>query len=77
MECLLCGDGPLQRFGPTLQEISLGFQNLSAVGQKTAVEIYHAKEALQLFDILRGGGDLKSCGQESQEKVLQTHIFPN
>ncbi len=28
--------------------------NLHAVGQKTAVKVYHAEKTLQLFDILRG-----------------------
>jgi hypothetical protein len=52
LECLLCVNGPLQRFGPTLQEIR--FQNLCTLGQKTAVKVYHAEKTLQLLDILKG-----------------------
>jgi hypothetical protein len=54
LESPLSGSGPLQRFCLSLQEISQRFQNLSTVGQETAVEVYHAKKMLQLFDILRG-----------------------
>jgi hypothetical protein len=56
LECLLCGNGLLQCFGPTLQEISSSFQNLCTLGQKTAVKVYHAEKTLQLLDIIRGGG---------------------
>jgi hypothetical protein len=53
-DCCLSGSRPFQCFGPSLQEISQKFQNLSTVGQKAAVKVYHAKKTLQLFDILRG-----------------------
>ncbi len=54
LESLLRGSSPLQRFGPAFQEISQRFQNLSTVGQKAVIKIYHAKKTLQLFAILRG-----------------------
>jgi hypothetical protein len=54
LEGLLSESGPLQRFGPSLQEISQRSQNLSTVGQKAAVKVYHVKKTLQLFDIVRG-----------------------
>jgi hypothetical protein len=54
LKCLLSGSGPLQRFGPSLQEISQRFQNFSTVGQKAAAKVYHAEKTLQLFDNLRG-----------------------
>jgi hypothetical protein len=44
---LLSESSPLQRFGPSLQKISQRFQNLSTVGQKTAVKVYHAKRTLR------------------------------
>ncbi len=54
LESLLCRGGPLLHFGPSLQETSQSSQNLCIVGQKAAVEVYHAKKSLKLFDILRG-----------------------
>ncbi len=39
---------------PPPPEIISMAQHLCAVGQKTSVNIYHAEETLQLFDILRG-----------------------
>jgi hypothetical protein len=54
LEGLLSGSGPLQYFGSSLQGISQRYQNVSTVGQKGAVKVYHAKNRLQLFDILRG-----------------------
>ena len=53
--------GPRQRFWVALQEVSERFQNLCAVGKKTAVKVYHAQETLQLLDNLRGG-TLFDCG---------------
>jgi hypothetical protein len=59
LESLLSVGRPLQSFAPPLQEISQRFQDLSTIWQETAVEIYHAKKTLQLFDILRGGGNFR------------------
>jgi hypothetical protein len=61
LEGLLSGSGPLQHFGPSLQEISQRFQNFSTVWQKAVVKVYHPKETLQLLDILRGGQFLISA----------------
>ncbi len=54
LESLLSGGGPLQNFGPPLQEIRQRFENLGTIWQKAAVKVYHAKKTLQLLDILRG-----------------------
>ena len=59
--------GPRQSFWVALQEVSERFQNLCAVGKKSAVKVHHAEETLQLLDILRGGtlfdcGGLLRCG---------------
>jgi hypothetical protein len=50
----LCRCGPLQRFGPSLQKISQGSQDLCAFGPKTEVKIHHAEKTVLLFDVLRG-----------------------
>ncbi len=54
LESLLCRGSAIQRFCPSLQEISQGSKNLSTVRQEAAVKVYHTKKTLQLFDILRG-----------------------
>ena len=51
---LLSGGGPLQSFGPSLQEICQRFENLGTIWQETAVKVYHAEKTLQLLDVLRG-----------------------
>ncbi len=53
LKSLLSGGGPLQSLGSSPQKISQRFQDLSTVGQKTAVKVYYAKKLLQSFDILR------------------------
>ncbi len=45
----------LQCFWAVPQEISQRPQNEGATRKKTAVKVHHAKESLQLLDILRGG----------------------
>jgi hypothetical protein len=54
---------------------------LCTVRQKTAVKVYYAKKALQLFDVLRGwaifdfggmiGGGGRSCRQNPVSKNFQ------
>jgi hypothetical protein len=78
LESLLCIGGTHQRFGPSLQEISQRSQNLSTVGQKAVVKVYHAEETLHLFDILRGwavfdfGG--VSCGAAPVAEIMCPRI---
>ncbi len=55
---------PVQRqsipgFLAALQEISSRAQDLCAIGKKGAVKVCHAKKTLQLFDILKGGGQFR------------------
>jgi hypothetical protein len=90
LESLLSGGGPLQNFGPPLQEICQRFENLGTIWQKAAVKVYHAKKTLQLLDILRGwtifnfvggiGRGGRSCRQNRVAKNfkgggVQKHIF--
>ncbi len=84
LECLLGGNVYSNVLAPPFRSSVKGFK-ICAVGQKTAVKVYHAKETLQLYDVVRGWaifyfssviswwGPLlspKSCVQEIQEKVL-------
>jgi hypothetical protein len=90
LEGLLHRGCPLQHFGPSLQEISQGAQDLYAFGQKTAVKIHNAEKTLQLFDVPRGwakfnfsdvigrGGAAPSAEIEwprISKEGLQKHIF--
>jgi hypothetical protein len=50
-------------FWPLPSEDQLkGAKPLCTVGQKMAVKVYHAEEALQLFDILRGWAEFNFGG---------------
>jgi hypothetical protein len=54
LESLLCGGGPHQCFGPSLQEICQRAQNLCAVEQKGGKNLPCRENVAKLFDVLRG-----------------------
>ena len=61
LESVLRRGGPNEGFWDALQEVSQWLENFCALGEKTAVKVYHAEETLQLLDVLRGS-TLFDCG---------------